>query len=103
MEDNPFSAFAQKLNRTDRGLIARRGVIKSVSSLAIDVAGITASGTELMVNSTLLEHVESFVPTGKDPPSFEAKVTPKLSAGDTVLLLTEDDQLFYVLCKVVSV
>lgn len=103
MEDNPFSAFAQKLNRTDRGLIVRRGVIKSVSSLSIDVGGITANGRELMVNTSLLEHYESFVPTGQAPPRFEAKVTPKLFVGDTVLLLTEDDQLFYVLCKVVSV
>ena len=102
MEDNPFSAFAQKLNRTDRGLIVRRGVIKSVTSLSIDVGGITANGRELMVNSALLEHEECFILTGDEPSSFEAKVTPKFSVGDTVLLLTEDDQLFYVLCKVVS-
>ena len=56
-----------------------------------------------MVNSALLEHNESFAPTGENPPSFEAKVTPKLAVGDTVILLTEDDQLFFVLCKVVSV
>ena len=110
MEDDPYSTLAgmwggKKSSGT--GLTMRKGTVLKVSPLAIDVKGragsITASGSELMINELMLEHAESLAPTGETPVPFEAKVTPKLSAGDTVLLLTEDDQLFYVLCKAVTI
>ena len=106
MEGNPFAAIAQIIEDTGGSagrLIMRRGTILTVTPLTIDVGGITASGSELRINSAMLEHNETVVPTGVEPPSFEAAVTPKLSKGDTVIALTEDDQVFYILCKVVSV
>ncbi len=113
MEGNPYSAMAGLFgisNKNDgfgAGLTMRRGSVLTVTPFTIDVKGragsITASGSELMINESLLEHTENLVPTGETPAPFEAKVTPKLAAGDTVLLLTEDDQLFYVLCKAVTI
>ena len=81
----------------------RRGEVLKVNPLEIDVGGITASGDELQVNASMLEQSETIVPVNPEQSSFEAKVTPKLSPGDNVLLLTTDDQVFYVLCKVVSI
>lgn len=106
MEGDPFAAIAQiieNLGGNTGRLIMRRGTIITVTPLTIDVGGITASGSELRINAAMLEHKETVVPTGVEPPSFEASVTPKLSKGDTVITLTEDDQVFYILCKVVSV
>lgn len=111
MDSNPYSRFADMIKNPKGGtssekkggtLLIRRGTVLTVSPLVIDVEGITASGSELMINASLLPHSESFVPTGMEPPNFEASVTPKLETGDTLLLLTEDDQLFNILCKVVT-
>jgi len=111
MEGNPFAELAEMLpeqqgkkSGSNTGkLIMRMGTVLTVTPLTVDVGGITASGNELRVNSAMLEHTETVVPSGETPPGFEASVTPVLSVGDTVLVLTEDDQLFYISCKVVSV
>lgn len=111
MDVNPYSRFADMIKNPKRetssekksgALLMRRGTVLTVSPLVIDVEGIAVSGNELMINAALMPHSESFSPTGLEPPNFEATVTPKFEAGDTVLLLTEDDQLFYVICKAVS-
>lgn len=80
MEDNPYSKIMEMAQPQNAGLIMRRGTVRSISPLVIDVAGITISGDELYVNSDIL-----------------------FAHGDTVIMLTEDDQTFYVLCKVVGV
>lgn len=103
MEGNPYSKLANMFGGEKVGaLILRRGSVRTVQPLSIDVGGITANSNELMINSAMLTHEEQVVPIGAEPPSFTAKVTPKLSAGDSVILLTEDDQTFYVVCKVVK-
>ena len=113
MEGDPYTILAGLFDMSNKndgsgaGLTLRRGTVLTVTPLKIDVKGragsITASGSELMINELMLEHTENLVPTGETPAEFEARVTPKLTAGDTVLLLTEDDQVFYVLCKVVTI
>ena len=110
MEDDPYSSLAGMLGGkkgSGAGLVMRRGTVLTVTPLKIDVksraGSITASGSELMINELMLEHTERLVPTGETLAAFVAQVTPKLTAGDTVLMLTEDDQLFYVLCKAVTI
>lgn len=84
MEDNPFAVLAGMLKSgNDNQIFLYQGKIVKVSPLTINVAGITLSGNELMVNASIL--------------------SGDISIGDTVLLLTVDQQLFYVICKVVSV
>jgi len=84
MEGNPYARFWEAFNNPGAGLIPRQGSVLRVSPhIEINVkskgGGITVSGTELMINADL-----------------------SLTAGENVLLLTEDDQLYFVLCKVVS-
>lgn len=83
MEDNPYALLANMMRPPENQLSLYQGKIIKVSPLTINVAGITLSGNELMVNASIL--------------------SGDISIGDTVLLLTVDQQLFYVICKVVSV
>ena len=106
MAGDPFTAIASFMENTvgsSGKLKIRRGTVLTVEPLTIDVGGITAEGDELQVNAAMLEHLVLIVPTNPNQSSFEAMVTPKLLKGDKVLLLTEDDQLFHVLCKEVGV
>lgn len=82
MEDNPYAILAKIMNSKDNQLFLYQGKVTYTSPFTINVAGITLSGNELMVNVSLINNV---------------------SVGDTVLLLTADQQLFYVICKVVGV
>lgn len=114
MEDNPYSQFIGLIKPSDNSLSLFQGRVIKTAPLTIDAAGITVSGKELMVNATLLKHdvsvsdasgslsTDSSELTITDG-ELEIKCIPSLTAGDTVLLLTLDQQLFYVLCKVVSV
>lgn len=113
MEDNPYSKFVSLFQPSDNRLSLFRGKVIKIVPLTIDAAGITLSGNELMVNAELLERdisisdISGSISTDSSELTItdgevEAKCMPNISAGDTVLLLTLDQQLFYVLCKVVS-
>lgn len=115
MEDNPFAVLAGMLKSgNDNQIFLYQGKIVKVSPLTIDAAGITLSGNELMVNTSLLQQIISINNISGELTTYSseidvsdgkltAKFVPDLKVGDTVLLLTLDQQLFYVLCKVVSV
>lgn len=115
MEDNPYAVLVNILKQSnDSQLALYQGKVIKISPLTIDAAGITLSGNELMVSSTLLQQNISMTNVSGDLTAqltnlnistgrLSAKLTPDLRVGDTVLLLTMDQQLFYVLCKVVSV
>lgn len=83
MEDNPYAALFGIMKPPENQLTLYQGKVIKASPLTIDAAGITLSGNELMVNTSIFQL--------------------NISDGDTVLLLTTDQQVFYVLCKVVSV
>jgi len=114
MEDNPYSLLAQIMRPgTGRQIALYRGRVIKASPLEVDVAGITVSGAELMVNAEMVPYAADLdlddVSGGLNGQAVSgslnaaAQIRPTLAAGDTVLLLTEDQQLFYILCKVVSV
>jgi hypothetical protein len=56
---------------------------------------------EIMINASMLPQAGTAAlpsPYG----TVAAQFTPELNVGDTLLVLTEDVQTFYVMCKVVS-
>jgi len=130
MEDNPYSRFVgllkQESNRiTKYQATMHRGEVVKTSPLTIRTAGIDITGNELMVNTNMLKHAASVSMTeilgiltatvdcaqgainnisiSDGNITTSAELIPDLSVGDNVLLLTNDGQLFYVLCKVVNV
>lgn len=83
MNGNPYSeilgVFRDQVKGEAQTLRLRQGVVKHTRPLSVSVAGATLPASSFRVNADSL-----------------------LSAGDTVLLLTEDDQIFYILMKVVN-
>ena len=98
MEDNPYSIFVNKFKPISNQLTMYIGEVTNISPLTISTAGITLSGDELRVNAAMLKHNALISMPDK---TENSEITPDLAVGDTVILLTVDTQLFYVLCKVV--
>jgi hypothetical protein len=117
VEDNPYSTLARMMSVSGAQLLMYPGTVRSLSPLSIYVEGVELSGPELMVNAALLQHEGAVTLSGLSGSlsgmpavavtdgtlSGTAALTPALAVGDIVLLLTTDVQMFYVLCKVVSV
>nr|PZN08199.1 MAG: hypothetical protein DIU64_10940 [Caldicoprobacter oshimai] len=114
MEDNPYAVLANILTQSNNSqFVIYQGKVIKVSPLTIKTAGLLLSGNELMVNSMLLRQKVTITNISGNLAAQEhlsiaggelaAELTPDFQVGDTVLLLTTDQQLFYVLCKVVSV
>lgn len=103
----------------------RTGVVVSVSPLVVSTGGITLSGSDLLVNADLLPRTRQVQLTEPEG-TIEAMATGAasgtlildleeagvlctaveqdgaLAVGDRVVLLSEDNNVFVVLCKVVS-
>lgn len=103
----------------------RTGVVVSVSPLAVNTGGITLSGSDLLVNADLLPRTRQVQLTEPEG-IIEAMATGAasgtlildleeagilctaveqdgaLAVGDRVVLISEDNNVFVVLCKVVS-
>ncbi len=104
---NPYSEMARAFcAREEDGGRLRFGVVTGTEPLAVEVGGLPVSGAALWVSETLLEverEAEIFLPEHEiGEPNAEIRVKAPLSAGDRVLLYSDDDQVFYILVKVVS-
>lgn len=104
---NPYSMIAQAFSAPDPESRFRFGTVTSISPMEVDIGGPKISGGKLFCNADLLEterEADVFLPT-YDIQETDARVKLKkpLETGDRVLCYTEDDQVFYILCKVVSV
>lgn len=85
----------------------KAGKVLSVSPLQVDIGGIVAEGEKLWVNDALLlESLEAEITLpSKDISEKDGTIKrkkPYLQTGDRVLLLSDDDDVFYLLCKVVT-
>ena len=133
MEGNPYSLFHQMMGKeiqNRRQTIVRQGMVLSARPLSIKVGGlpIPLDGSCVWVNESLVqEHreklsleepagslegqgscsdggtVSGYTVTGGQVETTARLVEPLLQAGDQVVLLSEDDQQFYLVCKVVRV
>lgn len=104
--DNPYSQIARVFTPPENGEKFRFGIITSVSPLEVDIGGPKVSGDKLFCNPDLLEterEAEVNLPT-YDIREMDArlKVKEPLKAGDRVFCYTADDQVVYILIKVVS-
>ena len=82
MEGDPFVILAQSIKQPEKNEYVYIGKVVSVSPLQIDLAGNKQEKEDLLVNPEIKE----------------------LKAGDKVLLIsTDENQQFAVVCKVVEV
>ena len=120
MEDNPYFSLVSAMNGSGAqgdSLRLMEGRVTAVSPLAVEAAGISISGDALRINAELIRR-EVKDANGTFPASAVCgghgavssisisggtlSYTPDLNIGDMLCLLTNNDQIFYALCKVVS-
>lgn len=103
--ENPYQVIVEimdkRRNQAQRATYRLCRVL-SVSPVVLEVAGTRQSGN-IKCNSALLAGEKRTVDTGGGAALMELKaVSAALKPGDTVLTLSEDDQEFIIICKVVS-
>ena len=100
---DPYSRLLRGLAPKESGsLTLRLGQVAGISPLSVEVAGLTFT-EGLWVNPELLEQprqAELSLPGETLTGSLTVKEL--LQPGDRVVLLSDGDQVFYVLCKVVT-
>ena len=95
MDGDPFARIIEAL----RGemptipLWMREGKVVSRDPLSITVAELPAQKTGLKLDKRLKEALAN---------ELSAGVEKTLARGSTVLMLTQDDQTFYIICEVVK-
>lgn len=98
MEGNPFSQFLEMMKDTAKEQIRpgfRLGIVKSISPLAVEIAGLEYRGEELMINDLLTAEIQLQEHTWKRP----------LQTGDSVICLPldGDDARYFIVAKAVAV
>jgi len=117
MQGDPYSRL-RRMIRTEGAGAAQEGALRitpgtvlSTSPFTVDVAGTTQEAERVYISARLLQgHTEPVALSGLTCATgavdgSEAVLTvrkPVLQAGDTVLLLTNDNQTFYLIDKVVQ-
>lgn len=98
MEGNPFSQFLEMVKDMAKEQIRpgfRMGIVKAVSPLTVEIAGLEYRGEELLVNDLLTAEIQLEEHTWKRP----------LQIGDQVICLPldGDDARYFLLAKAVAV
>lgn len=106
MMENPYSEMARAFSAEDSGEAIRIGDVVGVEPLAVSVGGLTVSGGALFCNAGLLpelQKAEIRLPGSQiDEPGGSVTFSEPLKAGDRVLLYSDNDQTFYLICRVVN-
>ena len=118
MREDPYSGFIRLMQEAGqpKGPVGpvhlRLGTVLSADPLAVDVAGTTQEAGRFYISHRLepvpcLVSAHSGHPGSSDgslytPHCVAVQAEPVLKTGDEVLLLTEDDQIFFVIDKVVK-
>lgn len=103
MEGNPFSQFLEMVKDTAKEQIRpgfRLGIVKSISPLAVEIAGLEYRGDELMINDLLTAEIK----ITEHPELIHIWKRP-LQTGDCVICLPldGDDARYFILAKAVAV
>lgn len=105
IQDNPYSAIINVFRGDTEQRQFNRWItatVTSVSPLKVSFFGQTLYGRDILVNSQLLAGAQKGTAQNADG-SFEVTLDSVLAAGDTVVLLPDNEgQRFVVLCKAVQ-
>lgn len=105
MNEDPYSRLAALMKPSEeRELFLRLGTVAGVSPLTLQVGGLSIGSGQLFCNASLLsEEQPAEIAIQGEAVAGSIRLTEPFKVGDTVLLCSDDDQVFYLLCKVVSV
>lgn len=95
MDGDPFARIIDALSgdTSDNPLQMRFGTVVSRDPMSVKVADLTQKKDALRLDKRLKDMVEFEISHG---------ISKTLMPGSRVLLLTQDDQIFYIVCEVVS-
>lgn len=109
MDGNPYMLLAGMMGsgKSADGLKLLRGTVMRMSPLTVQTAQLTISGSALWINAELItKRTGPFVGVVAGIPPMQVTGTCDIDGilrqGDSVLLLTTDYQVFFIICKVVS-
>lgn len=121
MQDNPYNRFVQEIRGVAAGeqrTFFRTGVVTCTDPLMVETGGIVLSGSDLLVNTGLLQKTIGVALTelggtmrmnGTEETVEQGTLTGvmteqagSLTMGSRVAMVTDDGETFVVLCKVVS-
>lgn len=96
-----YAELAKMLSAEPASLGFRFGTVSGTDPLTVDVAGLKIEG--VWCNESLLESPQE-VEAELNGESMTGTLTRKkpLKPGDRVVLLSDGDQVFYILCKAVN-
>lgn len=104
MNENPYSQIVSLLRQEMPGQFLRIGTVSGTSPLSVSVGGIQAGGAQLYCNPLLLsEEMPADITISGQKSTGSIRFTRPLKVGDRVILFSDEDQVFYILCKVVGV
>lgn len=114
MEDNPFSAIVQQIKNISKEQIPtvfRMGRVVSIEPLRVETGGIVLEKNEIYLNKMIIDSgiqagMQSISSAEIDSIIHQEEICagyspPILSIGDQVVMISESDAVFYLLCKVV--
>lgn len=95
MDGDPFARIIDALSgdTPDNPLLMRFGTVVSRNPMSVKVADLTQKKDALRLDKRLKDAVTAEIAEG---------ISKTLVPGSRVLLLTQDDQVFYIVCEVVS-
>lgn len=106
MQGDPYSVLVQALTKEQNAPLLRFGTVESVSPMRIGIGGISIGGDSLYLNAELTGDVQDISLTlpasGISEQSGQLQYHEPLKTGDRVLCYSDDDQVFYLICKVVQ-
>ena len=112
MDGNPYSRLVAAMreipgrSQGGTGLHIRLGTVQSCTPLVVRTAGIDLPASALKINERLTAGSKTkqkiVTATSVLDNAEVTQLSLDLEEGDRVLLLTEDDQMFYIVMKVVS-
>ena len=97
MNENPYSQIVSLLRQEMPGQFLRIGTVSGTSPLSVSV------GAQLYCNPLLLsEEMPADITISGQKSTGSIRLTRPLKPGDRVILFSDEDQVFYILCKVVG-
>lgn len=103
MNENPYARIIGLIQPEPAGLFFRLGTVSALSPLTVETGGARIGGAQLFCNSFLLPEDQAMELTVSGQKlTGSIRFSQPLKAGDRVILCSDDDQVFYILCKVVS-
>ncbi|RXI50200.1 hypothetical protein DP124_12075 [Clostridium tetani] len=99
-EDNPFYTLAQHIKPKDAIQQINLGTVISKSPLLVNCNGIQLDKGDLLINKDLLKGFKKMVKINGNKEELE-NLEGTLDVGSMVVLLTTNNQRFYLICEVI--